>query len=92
MVDENQLKLDLWGNGRKKHFILFDVDLASSVSSMGRDCIQAAAKFVDEGASEIIGRPVEVGVYTDTDSRYFSITELLAEVNEPFMLSENGKS
>lgn len=79
----------IYGAMGEKHFILFDVDLASSVSAMGRDCIQAAAKFVDEGASEIIGRPVEVGVYTDTDSRYFSITELLADVNEPFMLSEN---
>ena len=79
----------IYGAMGEKHFILFDLDLSRSVTSMGRSCIKSAAKYIDEYATEFMGTPTEIGKYTDTDSRYFTLSTLLKKEGVPFMIDED---
>ena len=69
-----------------KHFVLFDIDIGASITNVGRTMIKAAQGFLNDYATEFCGKAVDTEVYGDTDSRYFTVTELIAKRNEPFVL------
>lgn len=77
-----------YGAVSEKHFALFDLDLSAAVTSMGRKCIQMAESIIDECAEQIAGKKVDVGIYIDTDSRYFSLEPILKIENQPFMVND----
>ena len=67
----------IYGAMSEKHYALFDLDLSKSVTAMGRETIKYTAELVNERASQLCGETVDVGLYSDTDSRYFTIAPIL---------------
>lgn len=76
----------LYGSLCEKNFILFDIDIGESITTVGRHVIKCAQKFLDEYATNYCGHEVHTQVYGDTDSRYFTITELMEHDKQPFLL------
>lgn len=78
----------LYGALCEKHFVLFDIDIGASITTVGRTVIKSAQRFLDEFASDYCGKEVKTEVYGDTDSRYFTITELMERDNQPFLMPD----
>ena len=58
----------LYGRLCEKNFILFDIDIGESITTVGRHVIKCAQKFLDEYATNYCGHEVHTQVYGDTDS------------------------
>ncbi|MEE3409709.1 MAG: DNA polymerase domain-containing protein, partial [Erysipelotrichaceae bacterium] len=75
----------VYGGCGEKHYALFDVDLSTAITSAGRETIKQTAKLVNQRASELFGADIDVGIYTDTDSRYFTIDPILEKRGVKFL-------
>lgn len=70
-----------------KYFVLFDIDIGASITNVGRTMIKTAQRFLDDYASKFCSYSVETQTYGDTDSRYFTINQLLIKAGQQFILS-----
>ncbi len=58
-------------------FRFYDIDNALAVTATGQDVIKTTAKYVNKRYNELIGtKDEDYCIYIDTDSVYFSVTDL----------------
>ena len=92
-VRQKTIKVEMnsvYGGCGEKHYALFDVDLSTAITAAGRETIKQTAELVNRRASELFGSDIDVGIYTDTDSRYFTIDPILEKRGLKFLDSDGS--
>ncbi len=67
----------LYGALANIHFLLFNRDVAASITGNGRIFIQGLANYVNGKLRSVLNTNIDFVVYGDTDSVYFTLNELV---------------
>ena len=72
----------LYGALANTYFLLFNRDVAASITGNGRIFIQGLATYINEKLRKVLQTNINFVVYGDTDSVYFSLDELVKKFKE----------
>jgi DNA polymerase elongation subunit (family B) len=76
-----------YGYFAEKHSPLYDIDLASSVTSTGQACIKQAAETTNNFIKEKYGLDYDSIILSDTDSICLTIEPILQKENQTFLIN-----
>jgi len=79
----------IYGTFANKHSPFCDVDAASSITMTGQNCVKQASEIINKYALEKYNiNGLDLNIYSDTDSCYFTIKPILDKLNIPFFINE----